>query len=239
MKIDFFSHGLLANDLEFSMEYTKLCLFLFKKSGLDAIVLTEDFDSVNFENLFNYILTLSKRDYSSLIFENKLRIFPAMKVKLKEGTCIQVIGHYEDILSLRDDLKENKSYLKSKYLFEKMKNKNLLLGLCNRLEKFGENRKAIIKNIDFFILDALSISKNDRKNVLSLEKSYKKPILLGSNSRHPLGAMTAYTEFKKDIKKIDDLRFYIKRFDFKKRVSKDIKKQLVLSSRIKRNRKAG
>lgn len=137
MKIDFFSHGLLANDLEFSMEYTKLCLFLFKKSGLDAIVLTEDFDSVNFEKLFNYILTLSKRDYSSLIFENKLRIFPAMKVKLKEGPCIQVIGHYEDILSLRDDLKENKSYLKSKYLFEKMKNKNLLLGFCNRLENLG------------------------------------------------------------------------------------------------------
>ena len=55
MKIDFHTHGKLAKKLPFSEEYTNWLFQEASKAGLDAICLTEHFNTWGFDEIYQYI----------------------------------------------------------------------------------------------------------------------------------------------------------------------------------------
>ena len=107
MYIDFHTHGKLAKYLPFSKKYTNNLFDEAKRAGLDAICLTEHFNTQEFDTLYSYVIKNSERDGDSLIF-NGLRIFAGMETDISEGGHILSIGNPEEIIELNKRLEPYK-----------------------------------------------------------------------------------------------------------------------------------
>ena len=55
MYIDFHTHGKLAKKLPFSTEYTDWLFDQARRAGLDALCLTEHFNTLQFEEIYRYL----------------------------------------------------------------------------------------------------------------------------------------------------------------------------------------
>ena len=107
MTLDFHTHGKLAKYLPFSKEYTDWLMSEALSAGLDAICLTEHFNTQGFDEVYAYIQDHSDRDGDSFIF-NGLRIFPGMETDIKEGGHILSIGPMDAIRELNRKIEANK-----------------------------------------------------------------------------------------------------------------------------------
>lgn len=108
MKIDFHTHGKLAKKLPFSIPYTNWLFDEAKRAGLDALCLTEHFNTLQFDEVYGYILSISRREGDSLVLPNGLRLFAGMETDIAEGGHILSIGPVEEILALNRSLTPNK-----------------------------------------------------------------------------------------------------------------------------------
>ena len=113
MKIDFHTHGKLAKKLPFSKVYTNWLFGEAKQAGLDAICLTEHFNTLGFDQVYEYIKENFQRDQDTFLAEG-LRIFPGMETDIAEGGHVLTIGTMEDILELNRRLEPHKE--KGKFL---------------------------------------------------------------------------------------------------------------------------
>ena len=88
MYIDFHTHGKLAKKLPFSEEYTHWLFSEAQGAGLDALCLTEHFNTWGFDKLYRFIADHSEREGDTLVFDG-LRIFPGMETDIAEisGNC--------------------------------------------------------------------------------------------------------------------------------------------------------
>lgn len=109
MYIDFHTHGKLAKKLPFSQAYTDWLFCEAKKAGLDAICLTEHFNTLQFDDLYNYVFSRGDIDGDSVVLENGLRIFPGMETDIAQGGHILCIGPVPAILELNHQLEPFKS----------------------------------------------------------------------------------------------------------------------------------
>ena len=100
MKIDFHTHGKLSKKVTFSLEYFKEMLDAAKKNGLDAIALTEHFNTHQFMDVYD---TLDKEfPYANDYYDvNGVKVFPGMEVDIQEKGHILFIGGRENIRGLR------------------------------------------------------------------------------------------------------------------------------------------
>ena len=59
MKIDFHTHGKLAKKLPFSTAYTDWLFGEARRAGLDALCLTEHFNTLQFDELYGYLSAIA------------------------------------------------------------------------------------------------------------------------------------------------------------------------------------
>ena len=69
MRIDFHTHGKLAKQLPFSTVYTDWLFAQAKSAGLDAICLTEHFNTQQFDTLYGYIEARGEKSGDAYVFE--------------------------------------------------------------------------------------------------------------------------------------------------------------------------
>ena len=100
MRLDFHTHGKLAKKLPFSTAYTDWLFGEARRAGLDALCLTEHFNTLQFADVYGYIASVSRRTGDALELENGLRVFPGMETDVAEGGHILSIGPLEAILEL-------------------------------------------------------------------------------------------------------------------------------------------
>ena len=79
MRLDFHTHGKLAKKLPFSTAYTDWLFGEARRAGLDALCLTEHFNTLQFADVYGYIASVSRRTGDALELENGLKIFPGME----------------------------------------------------------------------------------------------------------------------------------------------------------------
>ena len=119
MRLDFHTHGKLAKKLPFSTVYTDWLFDEARRAGLDALCLTEHFNTLQFSDLYGYLASKSCRVGDTLELPNGLRIFPGMETDVAEGGHILSVGPLEAILELNHQLEPYKG--KGKFLsFEKL-----------------------------------------------------------------------------------------------------------------------
>lgn len=109
VKIDFHTHGKLAKKLPFSADYTDWLFREARRAGLDALCLTEHFNTLGFDEVYRYIEGRCTREGDSLVTEDGFRIFPGMEVDIAEGGHTLVTGPLECILEMNRRLEPNKA----------------------------------------------------------------------------------------------------------------------------------
>ena len=214
MKIDFHTHGKLAKDLYFSEEYTYNMFNQALNSGLDAICLTEHFNTTQFDDVYKYVRDISKRDGDTLVLENGLRIFPGIEVDISEGGHILCIGEVDEILELRNELKPHiDNFLKFSDLMNIFDKYHVLVGAA---DPFRPGKSANIPTIDHEELKRLSfIDLNGKDLALYGEEMEKKvrdfanslnlPLIGGSDTHQENQYGAVYNVFDREYNSIDEI----------------------------------
>ena len=107
MYLDFHTHGKLAKYLPFSTEYTDWLLGEAKRAGLDAICLTEHFNTQQFDTLYSYIASRGTPEGDSFVIDG-LRVFPGMETDIAEGGHVLCLGPMDAIRALNRRLEPHK-----------------------------------------------------------------------------------------------------------------------------------
>ncbi|MRN56755.1 PHP domain-containing protein [Paenibacillus monticola] len=108
MNIDLHTHGKLSKKSAFSPDYFREMMLEAKANGLQALALTEHFNTSNF---FDMYATLdSMYPYNGHYYDvDGLKLFPGMEVDIFETGHILLIGLKENILAVRTLLSEHTS----------------------------------------------------------------------------------------------------------------------------------
>ena len=176
MKLDFHTHGKLAKRLPFSTQYTDWLFGEAKNAGLDALCLTEHFNTLQFDELYGYLLGKSKREGDTLLLENGLRIFPGMETDIAEGGHILTLGAVEAILELNQRLAPHKTpgnFLPFKKLMDLFREYNVLVGAAHPYREGGHIPEFPLEQLgrlDFLDLNGKDVAENAArtKELLSL-----------------------------------------------------------------------
>lgn len=163
MYVDFHTHGKLAKYLPFSTEYTDWLLNEAKCAGLDAICLTEHFNTQQFELLYRYIATQGTCQGDAYVFDG-LKIFPGMETDIAEGGHVLSIGPMEAILELNHRLEPYKAkgaFLPAEELMELFAEYPVLVGAGHPFREEGhipELPPKVLKRFDFLDMNGKDIA---------------------------------------------------------------------------------
>ncbi len=108
MIIDFHTHGKLAKYLAFSPAYTDWLFGEARASGLDAVCLTEHFNTLGFRDVYADIAARFPR-VGDAFDVNGLLVFPGMEVDIAERGHTLVLGPMEEILDFNRALEPHKA----------------------------------------------------------------------------------------------------------------------------------
>lgn len=241
MKIDFHTHGKLAKNLPFSEEYTVQLFKEAKRRGLDALCLTEHFNTQEFEKIYGYITENYPKDGDTYLVEG-VRVFPGLEVDIQEGGHNLVIGRFEDILEIRRRVlpEPNEAFLPAKALFSIIKEYNVLFGAahvyrsgCNNLALSDE----LIDCYDFFDLngkDTGLMGMSNEKNIEAIAAKYNKPVLAGSDTLQYLQYGVLYNDFEKEVDTIDGLKYEIEKRAYTVEIDKGISQKVEAATLLKK-----
>lgn len=215
MKIDFHTHGKLAKKLPFSKEYTNWLLKEARFAGLDAICLTEHFNTQGFGEVYSHMDATFGKDGDTYVTEEGLRIFPGMEVDIKEGGHTLVLGKMEEILLLNQQLepyKEKHNFLPLQELLLLLEGRGFLFGAAHPYRE-GSNiptlPKTLLERFDFLDMNGkdMAIGSNEnRRKLQGLSLELQRRIVAGSDTHQSFQFGCIYNEFAKECNTIDDLK---------------------------------
>ena len=214
MKIDFHTHGKLAKKLPFSKEYTDWLFREAQKSGLDALCLTEHFNTLGFQEVYRYISGRCTREGDSLVTESGFRIFPGMETDIAEGGHTLIIGPMECILEMNQRLEPNKE--KGKFLtFEKLaelvEEYPVIFGAEHPYRDGGHIPELPQKMLEkFFFLD---VNGKDLardcdgtwEKMRALSRKLDRPLVAGSDTHQSFQYGCVWNEFRQTVHTVQDL----------------------------------
>lgn len=214
MKLDFHTHGKLAKKLPFSVDYTRWLFEEARRAGLDALCLTEHFNTLEFAGLYNYLDSVSSRVQDTLVLENGLKIFPGMETDVAEGGHILSIGPLEAILELNRRLEPYKApgnFLPFASLVSLLKEYPVLVGCGHPYRAPGrvpELPDEQLARLDFLDLNGKDLALDrDRTQKLTnaLGKKLGIPVVSGSDTHQAVQYGCVTTRFERDCTALSDL----------------------------------
>lgn len=213
MYIDFHTHGKLAKKLPFSEEYTHWLFSEAHLAGLDALCLTEHFNTLGFDRLYRFIAEHSEREGDILIFDG-LRIFPGMETDIAEGGHILSIGPMEAILELNRRLepyKEKGHFLPFKDLRDLFDQYPVIVGGAHPFREGGhipELPEEQLARFDFFDLNGKDVAERRMRTerlTYHLGESLHKPVVGGSDTHQAVQYGCIRTRFEKTCTTVPEL----------------------------------
>lgn len=214
MYIDFHTHGKLAKKLPFSREYTDWVLGEAKSAGLDAICLTEHFNTLQFDEMYEYLYAVCDRDGDTLITDQGLRIFTGMETDISEIGHILSLGVPEEILELNKRLepyKGKKSFLPFEKLLDIFDEYHVFVGAAHPFRNPGnipELPFEQLKRLDFIDLNGKDIASNryeTEEKTFKLGKALHIPVVSGSDTHQAVQYGCIRTCFDKEVNLVEEL----------------------------------
>lgn len=213
MLIDFHTHGKLSKAFPFSPDYTRWLLHEAKAAGLDAICLTEHFNTLEFERLYHYIADNAVADGDTFLFDG-LRIFIGMETDIAESGHILTLGTLEDMLELNRRLapyKQKGGFLPFKDLLDLFDEYPVIVGAAHPFRAGGnipELPEDQIRRFHFFDLNgkdvALDRARTERLTY-GFGERFNKPVIGGSDTHQANQYGCIGTRFDREINTIKDL----------------------------------
>lgn len=242
MYIDFHTHGKLAKKLPFSEAYTRWLFSEAKCAGLNALCLTEHFNTLGFDTLYRFIEKNAQREGDTLLLEG-LRIFPGMETDIAEGGHILSIGPVEAILELNQRLepyKEKGHFLPFEQLLDLFEQYPVLVGGAHPFRDGGhipELPRVQLNRLHFLDLNGKDIAEHreqTEKLTLYLGSRLDKPVVGGSDTHQAVQYGCIRTKFEKTCDTVSQLyqEMLAKRYDIS--ISKQAAFQVKTAGLLKR-----
>lgn len=214
MFIDFHTHGKLAKKLPFSTEYTDWLVKEAHQAGLDAICLTEHFNTLQFDELYNYLLEACVREEDTIVTKDGLRIFAGMETDIAEGGHILSIGTPEVILELNARLepyKEKGNFLPFEKLMDLFEEYPVIVGGAHPYREGGHIPQLPaeqLKRLHFLDLNGKDVAQDRthfEKVTAALAKELKIPMVSGSDTHQAVQYGCIRTKLTKTVKTVEAL----------------------------------
>lgn len=246
MYIDFHTHGKLAKKLPFSTEYTDWLLKEASEAGLDAICLTEHFNTLQFEELYGYLMKKCKREGDTLVTEEGLRIFTGMETDIAEGGHILSIGTPETILELNVRLephKEKGKFLPFVSLIDLFDEYPVMIGAAHPYREGGhipEIPLEMLKKLWFLDLNGKDVAKDRayfEEKTSDLAKKLDIPMISGSDTHQAVQYGCVRTKFAHTVKTVQELYEEMKKGNYEIVVSPNAAFQVKTAGILKKTLK--
>lgn len=105
MRIDFHTHGRLTKKSSYDQEYFINMIDAARESGLDAIVLTEHFNTSNYYLMYDE-MEASFKYRKGHYFIHGIKVFMGLEVDVEEGGHFLLAADRETVLDIRQQLDE-------------------------------------------------------------------------------------------------------------------------------------
>lgn len=213
MYLDFHTHGKLAKQLPFSEDYTHWLFSEARQAGLDALCLTEHFNTLGFDRLYRYIAEHAGREGDTLVFDG-LRIFPGMETDIAESGHILSIGPMEAILELNERLtpyKEKGNFLPFSKLMDLFDQYPVIVGGAHPFRDGGhipDLPEEQLRRFHFFDLNGKDVAENrERAQRLTGELAARlgKPMVGGSDTHQAVQYGCIRTQFEREHTTVEEL----------------------------------
>lgn len=243
MKLDFHTHGKLAKKLPFSTAYTDWLFCEAKNAGLDALCLTEHFNTLQFGELYGYLMRQSRREGDTLLLENGLRVFPGMETDIAEGGHILSIGSAEAILELNQRLEPHKtpgSFLPFAQLMDLFSDYPVIVGAAHPY-RAGGHIPALpsgqLCRLDFLDLNGKDVAENRQRTerlTFALGETLGKPVVAGSDTHQAVQYGCIHTDFDAQITTVKTLHAQMRAGNYRITVSPQAAFQVKTAGVLKR-----
>lgn len=242
MKIDLHSHIKLSKKTEFSIDYFRESIHEARLNGLDAIAMTEHFNTNHFYDIYEELDRhyTYQEDYYNV---EGFKVFPGLEIDVKFGGHILVIGIKESILELRSRLEPHIT-AESFVLFEQ------LLDWCDELSllRIGahphresnpltQHEAATLQRLDCFDLNAKDLCTYgpDMQNaVIELAHTIGIPVVAGSDTHHPLQFGSVMNKLDANYNRIADIAACLKQGRYQIEVSACLETKVKSATLIKK-----
>lgn len=247
MYIDFHTHGKLAKKLPFSTDYTDWLFGQARRAGLDALCLTEHFNTLQFDEIYGYLERISEKEGDSLVLENGLRIFPGMETDIAEGGHILSVGTVGEILELNRRLepyKEKGSFLPFHDLMKLFSEYHVIVGGAHPFREGGhipELPKEELSSLEFLDLNGKDVALNreeTERKTFALAQQLGIPVVGGSDTHQALQYGCIRTWLEGEPAAIGQLRQEIVRNRHHIQVAEQAAEQVQNATLLKRTLKA-
>lgn len=242
MYLDFHTHGKLAKKLPFSREYTHWLFSEARKAGLDALCLTEHFNTIGFQEVYRYIHDNSDKDGDTLIFDG-LRIFPGMETDIAEVGHVLSIGPMDAILELNQRLephKEKGRFLPFAQLMDLFDEYPVIVGAAHPYRSGGhipELPREQLNRFHFLDLNGKDVAEDRLRTVeltQALGDKLNKPVVGGSDTHQAVQYGCIRTRFDRTMNSFSALYQEMLRGNYEIRISDRASLQVRTAALLKR-----
>ena len=246
MRLDFHTHGKLAKKLPFSTAYTDWLFSEARAAGLDALCLTEHFNTLEFAGVYGYIASVSRRTGDALELENGLKIFPGMETDVAEGGHILSIGPLEAILELNRRLephKEKRDFLPFSRLMDLFEKYPVVVGCGHPFRAGGhvpelpEEQLRRLKFLDLNGKDLALDRERTERLTHDLGKKLGIPVVSGSDTHQAVQYGCVATVFENSVTSVSDLKLEMEAGRYEIQLSDNAAFQVRTASLLKRSLK--
>ncbi len=202
-----------------------------QESGLDALAMTEHFNTFRFYDIYDYLeenYTYQNGYYNI----NGLKLFPGMEVDVKEVGHILLIGSLGDILEIRkalDSHTQKNDFISFQGLIDLTEQYPVLkIGAHAFREStpLHHHEPALLKRLDALDLNGKDLFEYDADAYYSRLKKFASnldlPIVGGSDTHQFLQYASVYNDFHQDCFEVEDLRASIISEAYKITISKKL-----------------
>lgn len=242
MYLDFHTHGKLAKKLPFSQEYTHWLFGEARAAGLDALCLTEHFNTWGFAELYGYIASHADREGDTLVFDG-LRIFPGMETDIAEGGHILSVGPMEAILELNRRLEPYKakgSFLPFAELMDLFDQYLVFVGGAHPFREGGhipELPADQLIRLDFLDMNGKDLAEDrerTRRLTTGLGKALGLPVVSGSDTHQAVQYGCVRTRFAETFNTVEALRGAVNAGGYEICIAEDASRQVATAALLKR-----
>ncbi|MEK4670435.1 PHP domain-containing protein [Niallia sp. FSL R7-0271] len=231
MKIDLHTHVKISKKSEFSPDYFTTMLKEARDAGLNAIALTEHFNTQNFLDVYSYL----DRHYAYIedYYEVEgIKIFPGMEVDVKEVGHILIISNRQSIVQMFNKLQshlEEENFISLAALID--------LADSYHAVKIGghpfrpstpltQHDPGQLKRLDALDLNgkdlySIGIEENS-ESVYWLADKLDIPVVAGSDTHQFLQYGSVYNHLETDCSTITELKTAIQNRQYSVQISPDL-----------------
>jgi predicted metal-dependent phosphoesterase TrpH len=219
MKMDFHTHVKLSKKTRFDLAFFQEIMMNAKDSGLDALAMTEHFNTDNFYEIYD-ILDQHYPYENGHYTVDGLYIFPGMEVDVESGGHILVVSGRDAIRTMRQQLDmytEKPNFIPLEQLIQLAKAHDALLIGAHPLRPstpLFHHDPDLLKQLDAFDLNGKDLYEhgveNMRTRVEEFVQMIDKPIVYGSDSHHPVHIGISRNEFPAIYETAKEVKMAIK-----------------------------